>query len=324
LSVTSIQNEPNFPEILDKLPFKHLLEFEYTTEVTAGNPNDILALHSACPHLRTISLCQSYSHPWLDWNIFSKLKTLRLILGETMSSIPPHRLRSLEIYSSITTLALHRTEYISPLNTVEHCIQHCRFPNLRVVVLTGIPAQMIDVFQFVHCHAKLLEVNINTMTSEPIRPEAILKLIDGTGTWKSFRGKYPKSPVCHISQPDDITTDLFPPAMLTRSELTTCNSFAFARTALFPDSTLWQLPVGSPNPRYTCTALALYKLDLGTPRDIADSPESDITPKFFQLLSTYVPQLRELSFVAVQHGELGSRMSWLMVVSFSKIDHDIN
>ncbi|KAI0752216.1 hypothetical protein BC629DRAFT_1598793 [Irpex lacteus] len=162
-------------------------------------------------------------------------------------------------YPRIATLALHSLPS-GPPHLVQQCIKSCRFPSLRVLLIQGFNTYDInDVFYFIHQHPTLLEVNVNTGSkSLDIRIEAIMKLLDGTGTWVKTNNS--AATLCRINysllEPEPL--DLFPPN-ISPGVAVFCNAFAFTRVPLYQDAIL-DTSLSNCNARYRCTSLALHEL----------------------------------------------------------------
>jgi hypothetical protein len=299
------------------VPLVNLLSLELTDQLPENNIDLALALRG-CPRLETLFVRHLDSHLWPEEMLFSKkLKTVRLFI--TGAHIPRFRL-SVDLrhwtYSTITTLALYNHPYqkFTSSATMNSCLQNCEFPNLRALTLEGANSDILDVFQFIHRHATLLEVNVST--SAHVRPEAVLKLIDGTGTWKVPSGTHFHSPICDICVDEENSLHLYPPDIVTPiwGHLC-CNDFAFVRVPLSAEATSWQLPVGSSYQRYTCISLAFEELVV-TPEDMIEDSDHCNILEFLLLLPNHVPQLQEFRFVAVGEGQLAVHVLPWMVVAF--------
>ena len=127
-----------------------------------------------------------------------------------------------------------------------------------------------------------MEVNLGFDASTHIRLEAILKLIDGTGTWhaphnsetfleggRSFYLTSEKTRM-YLDEPEVVLEEFrsYPDDIPGTHYITT--DFAFKRTPLSPEATKRDQRVGSPNPRYQATEFSIilndqdyYLRDLG-------------------------------------------------------------
>lgn len=297
------------------VPFVNLLHFELTDQLLGGTIESTLR---SCSRLESIFIRHFDTDLWPEEMLFHKnLKTVRLFITEAQVSRSTIQIELRPLtYSSITTLALYNHAYhrFTSSATIDSCLQNCQFPNLRAVTLEGVHSDITDVFQFIHRHAKLLEVNV--LTSAQIRPEAVLKLIDGTGTWKAPSGTHLHSPICDIYVEDDNAFRLYPPNIVTPAwGNLLCNDFAFVRIPLSPESTSWQLPVGSPQPRYTCTSLAFEELVVAPDNMDQELDHCNIL-EFLLMLPNHVPRVEEFRVVALGEGQLAVNISpWMVVTS---------
>ena len=208
------------------------------------------------PGLRKLTLI--WCHPLLPPAVddFAHLETLRIVLcneahpGESYPAIPywPTSL-------TVTTLSIHDTAHGSDI--VRSFCRDTRFPNLRVLRLDGIDVNAQRVYDFINRHPTLLEVSIGfrPLSSRTLRLEALLKLIDGTGTWIK-RDQHPGHLL--LDQPTYLDYDSNHP--VPADFLWTWGSFfefSFARVPLLADGTQWDSGMGSQTPRYRCTAFAI-------------------------------------------------------------------
>lgn len=148
-------------------------------------------------------------------------------------------------YDMLTTLSVCEETHSSWL--CAH-MKGTHFPKLRVLTLQHATSSPLSIYQFVHRHPTLMEVNVSL---HPINGDLTLsfsgleKLIDGTGTWTSPKDAQGDA----IGWPfDTVPSD---------GIFITFSAFAFVRAPLHSEATHWADPHGSPRPRYTATALAL-------------------------------------------------------------------
>ncbi|KAI0782344.1 hypothetical protein BC629DRAFT_551076 [Irpex lacteus] len=173
-------------ELRGTMPFARLTEFECMVDYL-----DDLTLQalSHCSTLRSLAVAcvDDWDHCPLAFASSPNLETLRLNIFTDSIKLSSTRTFNcsypIRTYSSITTLALHTKPHFQTL--IMELFETCYFPSLRVFLVQRYGVDYVSLFQFVHRHAILLEVNIDTnqRTQTRIRVEAIFKLIDGTGTW---------------------------------------------------------------------------------------------------------------------------------------------
>ena len=151
-------------------------------------------------------------------------------------------------YDMLTTLSVFEDRHSSWL-----CVhlKECYFPKLRVFTMQHATSAPLLLYQFVHRHPTLMEVNISLHPNDQecsLWLPGLEKLIDGTGTWRSKDAQDSEAADVigwpYDTTPSDRTFILF-------------TAFAFARVPLHPDATQWRDPHGSPHPRYMATELAL-------------------------------------------------------------------
>ena len=157
-------------------------------------------------------------------------------------------------YAQLTTLAV--SDNIGSEWLDDH-LQRALFPCLRVLNLQHLVSPPWLVYQFIHRHPTLLEVNVgyDNSTDHWFAWDRLVKLIDGTGTWGPTS---PRAPDPHFDDPEFFTDGI--PDLLTET-YTVSKAFAFSRVPLYPEATQWNQPSGSPQPRYSATGLAVYVVD---------------------------------------------------------------
>lgn len=187
-----------------------------------------------------------YFGPWPE------LRTLRLEFYRKL-----RRLQSplkFPAYAHLTTLAVN--DHVGS-EWLDGHLRRAHFPCLRVLNLRSLVSPPWLVYQFIHRHPTLLEVNIgyDESTNHWFAWDRLVKLIDGTGSWGPTS---PADPDPSFDDPEFFRDGI--PDLLTET-YTVSSSFAFSRVPLYPEATQWNQPSGSPQPRYTATGLALYIVD---------------------------------------------------------------
>lgn len=230
--------------------------------------------------LRTTPLLESLTLVWPEnWpfpmaDLPPELRTLRLnIVPHPNVYASPERPCSCHLsISSITTLQIVN---FSDADWPDKYWLKSKFPNLRVFNLQNTEASPRPVFDFVQRHPTILEVNIHFIGDADVRLEAILKLIDGTGTWLPPEDletyKEPGDPRCFYITTEGKKKYLDTPEMDEMSPITypddipntryASESFAFKRVPLTPEATTWGKRDGSPHPRYQATEFAILLSD---------------------------------------------------------------
>ncbi|KAI0962042.1 hypothetical protein AcV7_000971 [Taiwanofungus camphoratus] len=243
---------------LDTYPFSNLLSFT--------------CLQGMCGHrelvpLRVSTRLSSLCLSWRDTYTFPKihhwpeLKTLRLyICSGVPYQRPVIRAPRYETYNSLTTLVVN-----------DHGWSHwwhghigmVTFPRLRVLNLQEAMSPPHDVYHFIHRHPTLREVNVSFFESCTLSFEGLLKLIEGTGTWKPLLPQINLNDVTeeafNVPKPnvdDPVFSFDTDPGIIPQTCIT-FDAFAFARAPLSPEMTQWNELSGSPQPCYAITALAL-------------------------------------------------------------------
>ena len=237
------------PQIWERLygehiPFARLQAFSCYDVVV---DRYVLSMLRLCPHITTFDLIWDQSIGLPDFGSWPGLETLRLHLIRE-SSICAYT-SALPRYDMLTTLSICEGAHSSWL-----CVhmQGSLFPKLRILDLQNATSSPLLIYQFVHRHPTLLEVNISLHPNNDdimLSFTGLQKLIDGTGTWSSLKGAQHNEPSDVIGWPHDmIPSD---------GTFITFSSFAFARVPLHPEATQWRDWRGSPHPRYAATELAL-------------------------------------------------------------------
>ncbi|KAI0338700.1 hypothetical protein BDW22DRAFT_669107 [Trametopsis cervina] len=299
-------------------PFSGLVEFRWTQDVCTNSTIDHLAF---CPNLETLMLVWEESAEWPRLDLLPKLRTVRLALkyainGEEARK-PPHEDSSPPfIYPSITTLAVHHYRVLPSAFITTHLLPR-RFPSLQVLTLTGGELGPDELFHFIHCHPTLLEVNIANALSMEVRPEALLKLIDGTGTWKhTGDAQHTGVPICQITPEEYNSLAPYPEDLVWTPPgdgIVVCDDFAFTRTPLSLSATEWQLPTGSPDPRYACSALAMKNLTVDMHSEMS---EKCTVTEFLLKLPERVPMLEELRVSTSIESDIGEEfVPWMALIA---------
>ncbi|KAJ3475907.1 hypothetical protein NLI96_g11517 [Meripilus lineatus] len=186
-------------------------------------------------------------------------------------------------------------------------------PNLQIFSVKGLGSnEVTHVYDFVQRHSTLLEVNLacSSFLDTPLRLEALIKLIEGTGTWNaedppifdySFRYRYirrcldenaklgfdePRYVWCPYDHGEEDRHYRFPEDIPDTSIV--FRKFGFIRKPIFPDALEWRSSTGSEKARYYATSLALEMLD---------DDEYHVNYQFiedFLMLSYCFPELQEL------------------------------
>lgn len=230
--------------ILVRIPFSRLQSFSCFDVVTNRHA---LSMFWLCPDITKFELIWDQSCGFPDFGPWPGLETLRMhFLGELSLCRYPSTIPS---YDMLTALCVFEKTHSSWL-----CVhlQEADFPNLRVFSMqhaTSLPPLM---YQFIHRHPTLMEVNISLHPDNDdiaFSFSGLQKLIDGTGTWMRLKDPKEKENLDVIGWGHD--------AIPSDATFITFSAFAFARVPLHPEATQWQDPRGSPHPRYTATELAL-------------------------------------------------------------------
>ncbi|CAL1694986.1 unnamed protein product [Somion occarium] len=258
-----------------RCPFPYLHSFECLNRIPESV---IMAKLSSCSQLKNLALVWPTHWPFPELRFNPQLETLRLKIVHKQANCPfaintvfGARIRC---HPSITTL--HIMNFPGADWPDKRWIR-CTFPNLRVFNLQNTETTPRSVYDFIQCHSTLLEVNVTFNDEVDLRLEGIIKLIEGTGTWRApddlttwqdagdvrryyLTGEGKKRFLDEPSQthtevrlftfPDDIPGTRF-----------TTDSFAFKRVSLTPEATEWRRREGSVVPRYKATQLSLQLTD---------------------------------------------------------------
>lgn len=271
---------------------------------------------SRCIHLQALTIVCNDSWPMKILSQLSSLKTIRLYVENFSEHIDTTSFASkLMSYTSITTLALHVPFGAQAPTLLNECLTRCCFPNLQAFTARSCLSPLLSVFQFIHQHPSLLEVNVDTSNRKVVRIEPLLKLIDGTGTWFNPPDNEGTSKLRLRSHYDgdsiSITDNMRNPGLpsLIPDCNITCSSFAFTRTFIDPHLPLWESRSGSWSPRYKCTALALAALS------ITHEDTGSRMIRALREMSRAMPDLAELRLQIHSRGDLGRRMTWVVSIN---------
>lgn len=158
-------------------------------------------------------------------------------------------------YKNLITLELFDRIELVPSQVIVQCMK-LSFPKLRVLRLGGVETPVPPVYNFIHRHPTLMEVNITFTVTRSLHFEPLVKLIDGTGTWMqppeigSLAGVKLDKP-----SNDELGSGPVPHPIGFYNNF---SSFAFSRKPRSQSATEWQDWRGSSFPRYECTGLAIY------------------------------------------------------------------
>ncbi|GJE85828.1 hypothetical protein PsYK624_019070 [Phanerochaete sordida] len=246
----------------DPQPYQELRSFE---SYHAACELPVLESFAHCPHFHNLVTAWDDTYPFPDaCHGLRKLETLRLYL--TDPGVYPvwsrvHETRGVASFKTITTLALHSAIDFSYV--IEQCLDNLSFPELRVLRLERITNEVAKVYDFIQRHPTILEATVHFIVHREteLRMEALLRLIEGTGTWVA-REPSEEEGLDEATEFNivDLNSPIPPDFPLV------CGSFArfsFARRPLGPASVEYKSYKGSPTPRYECTALAAYFAEEG-------------------------------------------------------------
>lgn len=212
-------------------------------------------LSAFSPGLRNLVLLWRCNLLFPEIDPFPELETLRLFMVDVDRNSTPRPSPPIGSYSSLRTLAIHE---LYDFQAIERCCRGLSFPKLRVLKLTDVEGQPSIIYDFIQRHSTLLEVNIRFSSTwdeaSPLRLEALLKLIDGTGTWvRPSEGS--GLPVDQPSLRDMDAQSPRPPSW--KESYGVFYEFAFSRRPLSPEALEWRSSTGSPHARFRCTAFAV-------------------------------------------------------------------
>ena len=186
-------------------------------------------------------------------------------------------------YASITVLTLQGRMNTSVL--INDCLSKFRFPQLRVFAITNCTVfHPITIFQFIHRHSTLAEVNVDRFPDYPFCIEAVLSLINGSGDWYDEIAPRTHRDMDHISR--------WPSPVVAPGVRVVCYGFAYTRTILHSPT-----QIGDPSKQtylgstWTCTALALRWLH------VCLDDEGGVKPPFLTVLRNFhslFPDVEEL------------------------------
>ncbi|KAH9934798.1 uncharacterized protein B0H18DRAFT_978343 [Fomitopsis serialis] len=239
-------SEPfEWEELCRSLPFHRLQSFS-CWDVMADQ--HILSLLWSCPDITVLELIWDQMRGLPDFRPWPRLAKLRLHFADSnppSSCVYPSTFPS---YDMLTTLMVFEEGHSSWL--CAH-IQEATFPRLRVISLQHTTIVPQAIYQFIHRHPTLLEVNVSMYDyyNTALVFEGLLKLIDGTGNWGDPNDPSNEGAVDII----DCDPDGIPPS----ETFITFTTFAFSRVPLAPLATEWRDWNGSAEPRYTVTTLAM-------------------------------------------------------------------
>lgn len=224
-----------------------------------------MALLEGLMHLKELALAWFIEERPPDLAPFPELETLRLYIrcpaAHNLSVI--YYSPECTVYRNLTTLHIRDNNFADWLS---YRLDRFAFPALRVLHLQNIATPVSWIYAFIHRHPTLRDVNfsLHPDVHELLSLDALIKLIDGTGTWGQLVQGEDAGERDH-GLPDELNVKGHVDKVFLdwRSEasrdhpLTIFTAFAFSRVHLFPDATKWDQPVGSPEPRYAATELAL-------------------------------------------------------------------
>lgn len=270
-------------------PFRQLTSFECFNMICS--PSIVQSLRH-CRGLKNLVLAWDDAASFPAIQHLPSVDTLRLYLfqsGNEDRSLRRLRHPSDELppFPSLATLALY--DCFSHSRVMEQCTQ-LSFPNLRVLTMKSTRVDVCRVFDFIQRHPTILEANIHFHIDYDLRAlrlEALVKLIEGTGTWIIPAGASAvrDEPRASAVSEDDV---IFPQPF--DKDYGDFYRFAFSRTPCSPGALEWRSSIGSPEPRYHCTGLAVYFLE--DEEDGADDRDSVDT--FVQHMRQYLPRVQEL------------------------------
>lgn len=130
-----------------------------------------------------------------------------------------------------------------------------RFPGLQVLAVDHPPTDARSAFTFIDQHSTLMEVNVSSVLS-CVRLEALLALIDDTGTWSSE--SYPRAYRSQITSEEYDPENPIPPTI--SDWLFHLSKFAFVRAPNILATANCSDSASSLGPRYHCTALSFELL----------------------------------------------------------------
>ena len=246
----------------------------------------IVRLLQQCKKLCNLVLAWNDQKPFPEMELLSRVHTLRLYLAVDVRrrEYVNHPVFSRPTYKHITTLVL-----LNPCNhsaVISQCM-NLRFPNLRVFRLESRCTSVPVVYNFIQCHPTILEATIHfsSFDNQSLRIEALLKLINGTGTWIAPT----EDPDVVVDQPSATELDEnnpVPPPL--PHKYGPFYRFSFTRAPRTPTALQWKSQRGSQHPRYRCTGFAIYSVEHD------EQGEWGTTMNFLRNMRTTLPHLEEL------------------------------
>lgn len=235
----------------------------------------IMTVLSEVPLLEELVMLWPNNWSFPEVNLTPKLHTLRLnIIPNTHPAAKLERVLkdSPTAFPFITTLEIAHPRFTK---WQEEFWLRLTFPNLRVICLQHTPTSVASIFDFIHHHPTVLEANLQfDIQPEDALPHrydtdlsislgAIIKLIDGTGSWLGPNGEDASYDIIHDGEGIELDQPLFYPEFghtysdeIPDMDYST-DTFAFKRIPVSPDATQWDKQEGSPEPRYHATELSV-------------------------------------------------------------------
>ncbi|KZT75015.1 hypothetical protein DAEQUDRAFT_720223 [Daedalea quercina L-15889] len=261
------------------LPLPRLRSFSCWQAVLT--PLHLAYLHESS-HLTELSVMLYTGYDFGHW---PELRTLRIEFCDKAdhSLQGPFRVPT---YVNLTTLAVN--DHVGSEWLDSH-LRRVHFPRLRVLNLQAATSPPWLVYQFIHRHPTVLEVNLSFDSDYDhwFAFDRLLKLIEGTGTWGPMDapGSTFDDPFFSFEGISDALNETY--AVSTR--------FAFSRVSLYSEGTHWDQPEGSRLPRYTATALAMDIVDQVSWED--DGMSVLRLHQFLERMHRVFPEMVELRLV---------------------------
>lgn len=267
---------------------------------------------SHCEQLCTLAIACDESWPSSMLQRLSRLSTIRLYTAGETDLLGPEPVTTtattsdpespLVSYPLITTLAIYSLS-LGPPHLIRECIKTCSFPNLTVFAVQNFESgTLAGLFHFIHQHPTLHEVNVDARRTTRIRVEAIMKLVDGTGTWVATNDSGIKLSTIGYPPRQTEPPDLFPPNIVPGNQVF-CSSFAFTRAPL-PENDRPNISCA----RYRCISLAMHRLaeDPG----VVEEDEELAVIRVLEYLTRVVPELEELRLSVIDLTCTSDHMDW--------------
>ncbi|TFY69979.1 hypothetical protein EVJ58_g102 [Rhodofomes roseus] len=241
-----------------------------------------LCLLQGSRHLTDLNIVLLEAEFPVDFRRWRKLCTLRVEFCAKIGDFLYDHPVSFPSYAHLTTLAVD--DHVGSEWLDDH-LRRAHFPSLRVLNLQNATSPPWLVYQFVHRHPTLLEVNVSFDEDLDcwLAFDRLLKLINGTGTW---------GPEDSESKVDDPNFTIQGIPSLAEEKYCVPTRFAFSRVPLYPEATLADQPEGPQRERYTATGLALHIVDQCFWEDYG--PEVVRLHQFLERMPRVFPQLAEL------------------------------